>query len=96
MERNEDESGQREEAPATRMYRVSKKEDSVFRREAGVQALSAQQDTVRLQGHHEEGGAEDRLHGNAGQAVEAHGGSRHQAHTKGQPAFSGECREISG
>jgi hypothetical protein len=48
------------------MYCMSQEEDSLLGREASVQALFAEQNTVRVQGHNEEGCAEDRLHGHAG------------------------------
>ena len=76
------------------MYRLSKKEDPLLGREASLQALCQEQNTVCVQGHNAKSCAENRLHGHAGQAIEAHGRSRHQAHPKGELAFGGKCRKI--
>jgi hypothetical protein len=66
VERDEDKSWQGEKEATARMYRMSKEEDSLLGREASMQALFAQQDTVRVQSYDEESSTEDRLHGYVG------------------------------
>jgi hypothetical protein len=73
MERNENKGRQREKEATTCVHRMSKEEDSLLWREASVQALLKESDTMRLQGYHTEGSAENRLYGYVGQAFEAHG-----------------------
>jgi hypothetical protein len=59
MERNENKSRQGEKEATACVYRMSKKEDSLLWREASVQALFEESDTMRLQGYNTEGSAEN-------------------------------------
>jgi hypothetical protein len=84
MDGIEDESRQGKEATPARLYKLQEEEGPLFWREAGLQALSQVEDTMRLQGHDKEGCTKDGLYGHAGQEAEKDGGPNHQNNTQGR------------
>lgn len=81
MDRIKDKGREGKKTAAARMYRLSAEEDSMFGRKTGLQALPKVAHSLRVQGYDAQGAAPDGLHGNAGQATQAHGGESYQDYT---------------
>ena len=94
MERDENKGWQGEEKASTCLHRMSQEENPLLRREASLQTLSEESDTMCLQGYYQEGSPENGLHGHVGQETEAHGRSRGQADPEGKPAIRSECGKV--